>query len=124
MSRTDVHRPIFVQIRDMPPGVRVHHDHTKGPCDFDPNYIGFGLPRWGRRYADAPQCQANLPFYGWPNTKHWGNAHHHKACKNQYHRRERARWLVKRSRLLSRDPWDVEDELGFRPRGSVAWDEW
>lgn len=67
MSRTDVHRPIWVQRND--PTVRHwfmdHHDHTNGECDLEFNliqsWIGPGPHCYRTPWTQCPNlCGCNL----------------------------------------------------------------
>lgn len=96
MSRTDVHRPEWVQALD--PTVRRwfsdYHDHRNGVCDYEESLGKDGRNRWfgcGRWVNGAS-----------PNL--WGCCQH-----DVEHGRVRASWRKIRNKLLKTEYEDLED---------------
>jgi hypothetical protein len=113
MSRTDVHAPAWVKDRD--PAwrreYREEHDHDNGVCN---------LAAW---VADR-----NTPYAGTCHLTYVGGRNIYCGCsmctgqigRKFSRRRERARWLIVRQRLLAAAPGDRGDVDTHVPDGS-AW---
>lgn len=112
MSRTDVHRPYRVQIRD--PHIRRwftdHHDHATGPCDLE---VLLAAPDWTRTRCTR-QPHGRCPnLCGCP------------LCTGQpgrklARRQERGAWRRTRARLLAEVRAGSRD-LDTPPSRRKAW---
>jgi hypothetical protein len=129
MSRTDVHRPIWVQARDRVPGVSEVHDHRHGPCDLDESREArvhsypwrMSTWRWPRTESF---CYFHINFYDHYSGRLWPH-YRRKAYKRIYAHQERADWRRLEHQLLTAEhPDDVQDPLYRRSRHSIRWDEW
>jgi hypothetical protein len=110
MSRTDVHRPAWVQERD--PELRhlfvEYHDHRAGRCDLD---VYLSTPGWVR-------TTCSVRYVGGRNI--YCGCH---LCTGQpgrrlAHRQERTRWRADRQRLLAAR---AEDRDGLDVAPFPAW---
>ena len=123
MSRTDKHRPAWVQIEDHSNRrfAREHHDHTKGPCDID---------KWSRRLVRGwfwdrsfnLRCWRDVSYYGFhngifprPRKGSWDRSGRHGHI--------RILWRKQRQQLLK---GEIED--GDKPTSKWykrdMWNEW
>ena len=113
MSRTDVHRPMWVLERD--PTIRhwfvEEHNHEKGPCDLD-RFTFRDWRRGQRCYLNISGACPNLCgcklCTGWPTR--W-----------QERRQERMLWREARQKALKTVAKDLEDFDEGLLRGSAAW---
>lgn len=124
MSRTDKHRPPWVQARDRVPGTREVHNHIHGPCDIDEATNPWRMPwlRWSKwRWPRESNCYLHLSAYGTPSDSCWPHPGR-RGRKTQYHHEQRAAWREARHKLL-KDP-EYDGPLFRQNRGWVLWDEW
>lgn len=122
MSRTDKHRPIWVQIQD--PDNRgflsEHHDHTNGECDLhkwkDRPVRGVFWDRsWDMRCYYLESC------YGY----HAGifPRQPRRGSRISLHRRARAQWRAERTKLLRGRDFDYSKPRA-REYNSWMWEKW
>lgn len=71
MSRTDAHRPDWVQANDPLVRRREHHNHINKDCDLQPNTSDMGAIGWSRRrcYWDVDWTLVQLCSCHWCNPR-------------------------------------------------------
>lgn len=112
MSRTDKHRPLWVQERDplLHHEFRADHDHSSGPCDLAVRLADPRTP-WSDTACHLNYC-GHRQICGCPLcTDRWGRRAHRRRARAQHRRLGTA---------LRKDPASA-DALLSRPVVKAAW---
>lgn len=126
MSRTDRHRPIWVQMNDPENRwvIRQYHSqhlHARGECDLPELERNTHITMWRTWGA---HCHWSVPFYGY-SAGLWSRGGK-KSWVAERRLREggiRAQWIKHRKNLLN-DPEDYEGDIRPRHRHGLLWDMW